>query len=331
MLFAQAPPTKKELKAKAYITKGKPYKAIALSDDHLTGKTAEPAFYVIRAEAYNMIGEHIKAEQDARRSMAAFPGSTEALFQLAIAEQGSARNDSALIHLQQVLSKAPSAEVHFRLALTHQQRRDHAAALADLERAAQLGGATDRARVERMRGECHAMLGDSARSRQAFDSALAISPRDPVIWNSRGFFRYATFGEHARALVDYDQAIKFNPNYSFAFNNRGWSLYKLGDTEKAMQNIILAERKKPFNPYLYRNKGIIKIEQGDIAGGCAALRQALEQGFTEQFGPEVMDLAARHCPAVNAPAAPAAPPANAPGTAPSNAPGQQPAKRTNAP
>jgi tetratricopeptide (TPR) repeat protein len=331
LLSAQVAPTRKELKARAFNDNGKPYKAIALCNDHLMLKNVEPPFYVIRAEANNMIGEHGKAAEDARQALSYAPASTEALLQLAIAEQGMGRNDSAVVHLRQVLERDPNGEAYVRMALAHQQLRDHQAALADLDEAQRSKDTIDLARLERIRGECHAMLGDSARSRAAFDSALAISPRDPVIWNSRGFHRYATFGEHARALQDYDQAIKLNPNYSYAFNYRGWSLYKLGDTDKALQNITLAERKKANNPYVYRNLGVIKIEQGDTVGGCASLRMALDLGFTDLFGPEVQDLVALHCPIVPKAAPVNAPAPLPPAKAPSNAPGSAPVKRNNAP
>jgi tetratricopeptide (TPR) repeat protein len=329
---AQDTPTSKELKARAYLDRGKAYKAINLCTDHLSGKTAEPRFYVLRAEGYNMIDDHSKAEQDARRALAAFPGSVDALHQLGWAEQGMARNDSAVAHLSAVVARKPSAEAWFHLALTHQQQHDDRAALADLDHMKAVGGGQVTARVFRMRGECLAQLGDTALSRVAFDSALALSPRDPVCWNSRGFYRFASFGEHARAVKDYDRAIKLNPNYSYAFNNRGWSLYKLGDTEKAVKDITLALRKKAANPYAYRNMGVIKLDQGDVQGGCTDLNIALGLGFTELFGNEVKDLVAQRCPAVPASATPAPKPAtDAPKAPPSNAPGNAPTKRTNAP
>ena len=73
----------------------------------------------------------------------------------------------------------------------------------------------------RERGACLAAAGDTARARADLDRAIALDPRDPVNWNSRGFHRWALHGDHERALADYAQAIKLNPNYTYAINNRG--------------------------------------------------------------------------------------------------------------
>lgn len=328
---AQDQPSKKELKARSLLEAGKPYKAIALCDDHLAGSAADPRFYVLRADGYNRIGEYAKAMTDARKSRALYPTSVEALYQLALAEQGVGHTDSAIVHLQQVLERSPTAEARFQLALLHQRKHNYNEALNDVDAADAMGGELDKARTARVRGECLALLGDTVRARLAYDQALEVAPRDPVIWNSRGFHLYAAFGKHALAVHDFDRAIKLNPNYSYAFNNRGWSLYKLGDREKALDNIALAARKRSSNPYVYRNLGVIKLESGDKPGACAAFRTALEQGFTDLFGNEVQELVAANCPEVVAPVLPSVSPPVQPSNAPSNAPDTAPVKRSNAP
>ena len=324
---AQEQPSKKELKVRAFLEAGKPYKAIGLCNDHLSRSSIDPRFYVLRADAYNRIGEYAKALSDARNSLTVFPASVEGLYQLALAEQGVGHTDSALVHLQRVLEQAPTAEARFQMALLHQRKHNYSEALKELEA---VGDELDKARASRVRGECHALLGDTVNARSAYDQALALAPRDPVVWNSRGFYLYAAYGKHALAVQDFDRAIKLNPNYSYAFNNRGWSLYKLGDREKALDNIALAARKRSNNPYVYRNLGVIKLESGDKVGACAAFRTALEQGFTDLFGNEVKELVAANCPQTP-PVVPTAPPPVQPSNAPSNAPGTAPVKRSNAP
>lgn len=329
-LFAQATPSDKELKARAHLAKGKPYKALSICDAQLNSADEDLRFLVVRAQAYNAIGEPVNAERDARRSLTMFPGSIEAIYQLGVAENALGHTDSALVHLTQVIEVAPTAEAYLQLAMAHQRANDCPAALKDLVKVMQLGGGTDAARTLRIRGECAATMGDSASARADFDSALALSPRDPVLLNSRGFHRYASFNEHARAIEDYDAAIKLNPNYSYAFNNRGWSKYKLGRTDDALKDVTLAVRKRSDNPYAYRNLGIIRIDQGDIKGGCTDLRIALDLGYTSLFGSEVQDLVDRHCGGTLAPP-PVPVPGNTPTKAPSNAPGTPPVNRSNAP
>jgi tetratricopeptide (TPR) repeat protein len=327
--LAQDQPSKAEQKAVALLAKGKPYKALAICADHLDRGRVEPRFHLIRAEAYNSIGEPLKGEAAARLALAHDPRSVNALLQLGIAEQGLGRNDSAAVHLQRVMDLGPSPKAAYHMALTRQQQRDPAAALNILDGPLAMAAApADRARAERMRGECQAQLGDTAAASASFEQALALDERDPVTWNSRGFHRYASFGDHARAVRDYDQAIKLNPNYGYAFNNRGWSLYKLGEVEKALKNIDLSLRKRQDNPYAYRNLGVIRLEQGQVKEGCQALRTALDMRYTALFDDEVERLVAERCPAQPPP--PVQPPSNAPAPR-SNAPDKPATPRTNAP
>lgn len=329
LVLAQEPPSKAEQKALALLGKGKPYKALAICADHLDRGKVDPRFHVIRAQAYNSIGDAAKAEVAARQALAFDPRSVNALLQLGIAGQGLGRNDSAALHLQRVLDLEPSPEAAFHLALTRQQQRDPAAALSVLNGLSAMSvGEAERARAERMRGECHAQLGDTAAASVAFEQALALDARDPVTWNSRGFHRHAAYGDHARAVSDYDQAIRLNPNYAYAFNNRGWSLYKLGQVDKALKNIDLSLRKRPDNPYAYRNLGVIQLEKGQVKEGCTALRTALDMHYTALFDDEVERMVAERCPAQPPP--PVQPPANAPAPR-SNAPDKPATPRTNAP
>ncbi|HEY0979102.1 MAG TPA: tetratricopeptide repeat protein, partial [Flavobacteriales bacterium] len=151
------------------------------------------------------------------------------------------------------------------------------------------------ARALRLQGECAAVQGDSAAARNALDKAVALTPRDPVAYNSRGYYAYAHFDKHHEAVEDYDRAIKLNPNYSYAFNNRGWSRYRMGDREQALKDINKAARRKVFNPFVYRNLGIITLEQGDTLKACGHFRKALSYGFTALYGPEVEDLMKGNC------------------------------------
>lgn len=323
---AQSGMGKDERKARDLLARDKPYKALRICDGRLTG-TPDPAFYPLRADALNRIGEYEKAERDARAALAARPGGPEGLMQLAIAEQGQGRLDSAMAHFQQVLSVAPSPEARFRSALVQQARRDYAGAVRSLDEAiAQGDEATDAARLHRVKGECAAMMGDSALARKELDRAIALAPEDPVNYNSRGYYAEAHVGRHQAAIRDYDRAIKLNPNYSYAFNNRGWSWYKLGDVDRGLADIERARRRKVFNPFVYRNLGLIAFERGDTTRACTYFRQALDYGFTALYGDEVEQHMAASCAGRPAQQAPVQAP-----NAPMDRKDAHPPPRTNAP
>ena len=293
--FAQGQ-TKQELKVRAQLAKGKAYPAIRNASAML-GREPHPEFYALRAEGYNDIGEFTKAEADARRAIQLLPDSVSGLYQLAMAEQGQGRLDSAAIHLTEVLRRAPTVDGYYSLAVVEQLRKRLPEARQQIDQAIALEGADapSAARLHRVKGEVAAMAGDSTLALAELDRAIALAPEDPVNYNSRGYYAHAWLGHHQAAIVDYDHAIKLNPNYSYAFNNRGWSKYKLGDVKKGVSDIERARKKKVFNPYVYRNLGVIALETGDTAKACIMLRQALDRGFTALYGDEVQELMGTSC------------------------------------
>lgn len=319
---------KKERKVRTALATGEPYRAIRFCDHHLLDASAPAVFRMLRADAFNRIGQHDRALADADIALAADPGDAEALLQAGIALAELGRTDSALVRLNATMAAATEPALYtdacVRAATVYQRLQRTSLALIALAPPAKPNAHDNDPRVHRIRGECLALQGDSAGARAAFDRALELAPRDPVLWNSRGFYRYAHFGEHERAIMDYDRAIKLNPNYGYAFNNRGWSRYKLGRKDDALDDIALAGRKNKQNAFVYRNLGVIALESGDTAKACACFERAMADGFTERHGGEVKELAAAHCTnRVNAPV-----PNHAP--APVNAP-TRPPQRTNAP
>lgn len=325
---AQAKNTpKKEAKVRAWLAKGKAYKAIHQCDGML-GRDPVPLYYALRADGYNHIAEFSNARRDAQAGLAALPGNAEALLQLAIAEQGLGLLDSAIVHFQLVEKAAPSGEARYRLAQAFQARHDQDQALLELAHAEKVAGddAGLHARILRTRGECFALKGDTAAARAAFAQALQLAPTDPVVYNSRGWYMYAANGDHARAIADYDKAIKLNPNYSYAFNNRGWSRYRSGDKDGAMKDLAKAKRRKVFNPFVYRNLGIIALESGDTTLACTHFRRALDYNFTAMFGDEVQRLVEANCHTENGRTTPAQAP-----NAPVDRPAEKAPIRSNAP
>lgn len=318
---------KREAKVRKQLAQGRPYKAISLCNGAL-GIEDRPVFHVLRADAHNRIGEFAEAESDARGGLAASSADREALLQLAIAEQGLGKVDSALFHYRTLLATRPEPDVHYRLGTTLQAVKDYPAALGELSAALAALPAEDQGvpKVLRSRAECMALSGDTAGARTTFQRALELVPRDPIILNSRAWYLHAAYGDHKRAITDYDEAIKHNPNYSYAFNNRGWSKFKNGDTAGALKDISLARKKKPFNPYIYRNLGLIALERGDTSEACMQFRRALELNFTAVHGDEVARLVLEHCHSEKA-----VPRPDSPGNAPTEPKRTTPPTRTNAP
>lgn len=314
----------REAKVVSLLQRGKVYKAKAQCDAMLNG-TPVPVFYLYRADASNRIGAHADAERDARVALKAGVKPDASLLQLAIAQQGLGQADSALANYTTLLAQGATPELRYRIGLAHQTGRRCAEALVRFREAEAGAEKPLLARILRAQGECLAITGDTTSARAAFDRSIMLDDRDPVTYNSRGWYLHAAQGAHQRAIADYDRALKLNPNYSFAFNNRGWSRFKLGDRDKALADIERARKRRPDNAYVYRNLGLITLAGGDAGKACMHFQAALANHFTALYGDEVELLVQQHCASVPQAPKPPLPPADK-----QNAPGLPP-PRTNAP
>jgi len=313
---------------KAQYAKGRVYAGIRRCTKHLSGAAPKNEFKVLRAEGYNRIGEYEKAMRDAHEARAILPEpySKWAARQIGIAMAALGAPDSARHWLELSVGTNDNNDTWYRLGLLDKAAGNHQSAFVHFDRVLQDDPDHVPALLER--GACRALLGDSTGAMADLDLAVQKAPRDPVAWNSHGFYVHALRGDHRSAVADYDRAIKLDPNYSYAFNNRGWSYYKLGNKDKALRDIRLAGKKRPGNPYVARNLGVIALESGEIEQACAHFRNALDLGFTQAHGDEVERLAREHCGKTSAPPQqrPAEPVTPTPVPSRSNAPG-----RTNAP
>lgn len=317
---------KLERQVRAALADDKPYKALSKSQGALSRKGAPAVFRVLRADAYNRLGEYEKAKRDADLAKAALGYTLEVRCQLMGAYLGLGQMDSALHLVPEPLPVDADVELLYRVGSIHQRRRDWRTALDVFEKAVVAHPSV--ARVVRERGACHAMLGHVDQARLDMDRAVELAPRDPVNYNSRGYYIHALKGEHEAAIMEYNKAIKQDPNYGFAFSNRGWSRYRSGEVEKGRKDLELAIRKNPGNAYAHRGLGVIALETGDKVKACEYFTEALALGFTASFGEEVALLASSNCPIALPAEVPVAPPSAAP---PVNAPGNAPTRKDNAP
>lgn len=317
-----------EAKVRKDLAMDEPYRAIAHSGRALARTGAPPIFHVLRADAYNRIGEYGKSAEQLKRAAATLSQHPEFKAGLIGCYTGLGHLDSAMALVDPVVPEQVSEELAFRAGRVHAIQRRWSEAFSWFD--AGLKRHPDSVRLLRERGGCHAMLGDSARARVDLDRAIQLSPRQAASYNSRGYYLYMLSGDHRRAIADMDRAIKHDPNYGYAFSNRGWCHYELGDVARARRDLELAVRKNPGNAYAHRSLGIIAVRSGDLVAGCGRLHRALSLGFTAQFGPEVEELVRTHCSSAATPAPATVVPAPAKGL-PGNAPAEPGRDRSNAP
>lgn len=186
------------------------------------------------------------------------------------------------------------------------EKRELDAALADLNEAIKLDPAYACAYTNR--GRVYAFKKDLDHAIADYDEAIRIDPSFALAYNNRGD-AWFNKGDLDRALADFDLAIKYNPKLATAYGNRGFLYYRKRDaahaiadftTEIKLEPNVLAyinrgnvyrdteqldraaadygeaARIAPTDARGWRNRGMIRLFQGDNKGGIADYDKALQ-------------------------------------------------------
>ena len=126
-------------------------------------------------------------------------------------------------------------------------------------------------------------------------------------------FMYSLLGEMHLRNGDVDAAhqvflngknvVKRRSSYTRAIFDSGmtYTFARKGDPEQALRHAEFALEHMPYNPYLYRNRGLALLEDGQHAAACDAFQESLDRGYERlflektQFGPTPSSLLKRHC------------------------------------
>jgi predicted aspartyl protease/tetratricopeptide (TPR) repeat protein len=189
-------------------------------------------------------------------------------------------------------------------------RRDYAAAIADLTRAIAMAPADEsyvyqRARTELFKGDAQAAATD-------LDRALAMKPNDPKVLLERAELRirqgakdrarvdldlidhtatpaaderlrlaedYQSLALDDDALVQFDHWILAHPkddSLSMAMNNRCWLRALTGkDLDQALADCNAALKLLPGNPEILDSRGLVRLRRGDFTGAITDYRGSL--------------------------------------------------------
>lgn len=105
-----------------------------------------------------------------------------------------------------------------------------------------------------------------------FNDAIRLDPQNRVAYLERGQL-YQRNGDSDRAIADYDQAIKLGA-ISRVYVLRGVAYQGKGDIDRAMADYTEAIKRNPDDAFGYRARGLVRIANGDNAGGSADLATA---------------------------------------------------------
>jgi tetratricopeptide (TPR) repeat protein len=117
-------------------------------------------------------------------------------------------------------------------------------------------------------------LGDHARAIADYDSAVILSPRDPMLRLNRGVAKMHS-GRPADAIEDYDEAARLKPDWHLPYFDRAVALSDLGQRAAALEDYARAIRLKPDDAWIYVGQGDVLAASGEPAHALEAYGKAI--------------------------------------------------------
>ncbi|MDH4271113.1 MAG: tetratricopeptide repeat protein, partial [Candidatus Aminicenantes bacterium] len=110
-----------------------------------------------------------------------------------------------------------------------------------------------------------------------YDRAVELGFRDAKLFNNRGIVRGIN-KDFQGALADLDRALELSPQFVEAFSNRGNARAALNDQEGAVQDYEQALRLSPNYVNAHYGLGTISYARGDMKAACAHWQRAAQLG-----------------------------------------------------
>jgi tetratricopeptide (TPR) repeat protein len=108
-------------------------------------------------------------------------------------------------------------------------------------------------------------------------------------------FKYQYLNRHEEAVDYFNQALEISPDEPLGYSNRSFSKLQLGQLNAAMKDIDKSIKIYPGNSYAYKVRALIWLKKNKIKNACEDLEVAINQGYTDMYGEEVLELQIKHC------------------------------------
>jgi tetratricopeptide (TPR) repeat protein len=163
--------------------------------------------------------------------------------------------------------------IYFARGQVYREQKDPDRALANYRRAVALDPRSVDAQHEL--AELLAELGDDAGAVAAYGRAIALAPGYVDLHRGRAWSLEAT-GKWEAAIGDYDRILELTPEDHDARFCRALCVHRTGRAREAAAELALTASAAPDDAIRHRSLGIARLDAGDAAGAVAALTRAIE-------------------------------------------------------
>jgi tetratricopeptide (TPR) repeat protein len=182
-----------------------------------------------------------------------------------------------------VLEQDPSnAEALFRRAYSYGEAGDYQKSIDDYNKLLQVGY-SPLSWVYNNLGYDYSQMNNEAQAVPQYDKALELDPTYAQAAFNRAY-SYGRLGQYQKAIDDVNLALKLNfSDTALAYNNRGWYYQQLNDNDQAMADYDQALTTDPNYGLALRNRGSLFGIEGNYQKGIADYDLAI------QIEPDVAD------------------------------------------
>ena len=253
--------------------------------------------YIARGTAYSGLEKWDESYLEFTKAIDKYPDSAFGYHLRAMLFSKLTYNDASIADNTKALDLAD--EDTFRIVLymnrgvAYMQKRDFQKAYEDYSRAYLLDtGSTA------ILNNIATVLDELGRVDEAIASLKKITIIDPAFvgpYVNLGF-QYTKLGKYKEAIEYFDKALALEKDEPLALNNRGLAKYHIKDYKGALEDINKSIVIYPGNSYAFKNRALVYIAMNEKEKACADIKDALDRGFTEMYGPEVLDMKKANCP-----------------------------------
>ena len=253
--------------------------------------------YIGRGAAYSELEKWDESYLEFTKAIDKFPDSAYGYHFRAMLFSKLTSNDAAIADNTKALQLTD--EDTFRVVLymnrgvAYMQKRDFQKAYEDYSRAYLLD-----TNSTAILNNIATVLDELGRVDEAIASLKKITVIDPTFvgpYVNLGF-QFTKLGKYKEAIEYFDKALTLEKDEPLALNNRGLAKYHIKDYQGALEDINKSISIYPGNSYAYKNRALVYIELNEKEKACADIKAALDRGFTEMYGPEVLEMKKVNCP-----------------------------------